>query len=356
MEATTRGVRAPGDLSSEQLLEMYRFVRLTREIEERLTILFRQSKVIGGLYRSLGQEGESVAAAYALQPTDAVLPLIRNLGALVTMGVRPRDIFSQYMAKGPSPSGGRDLNIHFTHLPDPGSDEPVIVGPISMLGTSIPVAAGIALASRMRGDRRVALAFIGDGAMSTGAFHEGMNFAAVQKLPMVVIAEDNKYAYSTPTAKQFAVRAIDARAASYGVPHEMVDGNDMVAVYARVKQAVERARSGEGPSMIGVDTMRMSGHAQHDDMRYVPNELLEQWQKKDPILRFRALLVDQEVAEEATLDNLDRELKAYAAAEADLADQMPAPDPAQVATGVYAGDHFAPRVEILKRGGAPFAG
>lgn len=344
--------RAEGRLSNGELLEMYRLVRLTREVEERLTILFRQSKVIGGLYRSLGQEGESVAAAYALEPTDAVLPLIRNLGALVTMGVRPRDIFSQYMAKGPSPSRGRDLNIHFTHLPAPGSGEPVIVGPISMLGTSIPVASGIALASKMRGDRRVTLVFIGDGAMSTGAFHEGLNFAAVQKLPMIVIAEDNKYAYSTPTSKQFAVQTIDQRAASYGIPHEMVDGNDMPAVYARVKAAADRAREGGGPAMIGVDTMRMSGHAQHDDMRYVPKSLLEDWQKKDPIARLRALLVDSGASGAAALDDIDRELKAYAAAEADLANQMPMPDPAQVTTGVYYGGHFEPRVEIVKRGRA----
>ena len=327
---------------------MYRLVRLTRDVEERLTILFRQSKVIGGLYRSLGQEGESVAAAYALEPSDAVLPLIRNVGALITIGVRPRDIFAQYMAKGPSPSRGRDLNIHFTHLPAPGSDEPVIVGPISMLGTSIPVASGIALASKMRGDRRVTLVFIGDGAMSTGAFHEGMNFAAVQKLPMVVIAEDNKYAYSTPTSKQFAVKTIDERAASYGMPHEMVDGNDMIAVYARVKVGVDRARSGGGPSMIGVDTMRMSGHAQHDDMRYVPKDLLEDWKKKDPIGRLRAWLIENGASEPAALDEMDRELKAYAAAEADLADQMPMPDPSELTAGVYHGDHFEPRVEILR--------
>lgn len=347
METTTR----PGTestLSREQMLDMYRFVRLAREVEERLTILFRQSKVIGGLYRSLGQEGESVAAAYALERTDALLPLIRNSGALITMGVRPRDIFAQYMAKGPSPSRGRDLNIHFTHLPDPGAEEPVIVGPISMLGTSIPVAAGIALGARMRGERRVALVFIGDGAMSTGAFHEGMNFAAVQKLPMVVVAEDNKYAYSTPIARQMAVKTIDQRAESYGMPHGMVDGNDMLAVYTAVKRAVDRARAGHGPSMVGVDTMRMSGHAQHDDMRYVPKTLLEEWRKKDPIARFRGRLVEQGVAE-GDLDQIDRDMKAHAAAEADLADQMPPPDPAEVSTGVYHGDHFLPKVELVRQ-------
>jgi TPP-dependent pyruvate/acetoin dehydrogenase alpha subunit len=189
--------------------------------------------------------------------------------------------------------------------------------------------------------------------MSTGAFHEGMNFAAVQRLPMVVIAEDNKYAYSTPTRKQFIVSSIDQRAASYGIPHEMVDGNDMLAVYSRVKLAVSRARRGDGPSMIGVDTMRMSGHAQHDDMRYVPKELLDGWQKRDPILRFRTHVIESGIADEPALDEIDRDLKAYAVAEADLADQMPAPDVASVGAGVYHGDHFAPKVEIVKRGQIP---
>ena len=158
-----------------------------------------------------------------------------------------------------------------------GDDEPVIVGPISMLGDSIPVAAGIAMGARMRGKDLVAMAWIGDGATSTGAFHEGLNFAAVQKLPLVVVAEDNKYAYSTPIAKQMAITRIDERAAAYGIPHEMVDGNDILAVYDVAKRMVDRARAGEGASLIGVDTMRMQGHAQHDDARYVPKPLLEEW-------------------------------------------------------------------------------
>src|SRR5215208_2877706 len=216
-------VRPSESLTKDQLLEMYYFARLARDIEERLVILFRQSQVIGGLYRSLGQEGESVATAYALKRTDAVLPLIRHMGALTTMGVRPREIFRQYLAKGTSNSRGRDLNIHIVHLPAAGVEEPVIVGPISMLGDSIPVAAGIALGARMRAatDTLVAMAWIGDGATSTGAFHEGLNFAAVQRIPLVVVAEDNKYAYSTPIAKQMAIERIDERAPSYGIPHEL---------------------------------------------------------------------------------------------------------------------------------------
>jgi len=360
--ATTATKARPSDaLTRTQRLEMYYFARLAREIEERLVILFRQSKVIGGLYRSLGQEGESVATAYALRRSDAVLPLIRNMGALTTIGVRPKEIFLQYMAKGEANSRGRDLNIHIVHMPSwtrdgtvlSGDDEPVIVGPISMLGDSIPVAAGIAMGARMRGKSLVAMAWIGDGATSTGAFHEGLNFAAVQKLPVVVVAEDNKYAYSTPIARQMAIARIDERAAAYGIPHEMVDGNDILAVYDIAKRFVDRARSGGGAALIGVDTMRMQGHAQHDDARYVPKRLLEEWAAKDPIARFRGQLLETAAASASELDEVDAMTKRYAAEEADLAERSPMPDPATVTRGVYAGDDFAePKLELVK---SPFA-
>ncbi len=362
-------------LSPNQLKEMYYFARLARDIEERLVILFRQSQVIGGLYRSLGQEGESVATAYALERTDAVLPLIRNMGALTTMGVRPREIFRQYMAKATSNSRGRDLNIHIVHLPDwiaargigtPGfknegtaasglknDSQPVIVGPISMLGDSIPVAAGIAIGARMRGRNLVAMAWIGDGATSTGAFHEGINFAAVQKIPLVIVAEDNKYAYSTPIAKQMAIGRIDERAASYGIPHQLVDGNDMLAVYDVAKGMVDRARSGDGASLVGVDTMRMQGHAQHDDARYVPKPMIDEWARKDPLPRFRKVLRDRDAATEADIDEIDTLSKDYAATEAELAVKDPMPDPGTVTRGVYAGDDFAdPKLEFVR---SPFA-
>jgi pyruvate dehydrogenase E1 component alpha subunit/2-oxoisovalerate dehydrogenase E1 component alpha subunit len=328
---------------------MYYFARLARDIEERLVILFRQSKVIGGLYRSVGQEGESVATAYALERTDAVLPLIRNMGALTTMGVRPREIFLQYMARAESNSRGRDLNIHIVNLPGDEADEPIIVGPISMLGDSIPVAAGIAMGARMRGRNLVAMAWIGDGATSTGAFHEGLNLAAVQKIPLVVVAEDNKYAYSTPITKQMAIARIDERAAAYGIPHEMVDGNDMLAVYDVARRMVDGARRGQGAALIGIDTMRMQGHAQHDDARYVPKVLLEEWARKDPIARFRQVLLERDVASEKDLNDIEAMTRSYAAQEAELAEASPMPDPATLTRGVYAGDDFAvPRLEIVK--------
>ena len=369
-KAANKPHKASDSLSSTQLLEMYWFAKLAREIEERLVILFRQSKVIGGLYRSLGQEGESVGTAYALRKSDAVLPLIRNMGALMTMGIRPKEIFLQYMAKGESNTRGRDLNIHIVHMPawtraagsgspdlqagrDMDDHEPVVVGPISMLGDSIPVAAGIGIGARMRGRDLVSMAWIGDGATSTGAFHEGLNFAAVQKAPLVVVAEDNKFAYSTPIAKQMAIQRIDERAAAYGIPHEMVDGNDILAVYDVAKRMVDRARAGEGASLIGVDTMRMEGHAQHDDARYVPKAMVEAWRKKDPIARFTKVLLERGAADEKRVAEIDRMAKHYAAEEADLAEQSPTPDPSTVARGVYAGDDVPePKLEFVK---SPFA-
>ena len=304
---------------------MYYFARLARDIEERLVILFRQSKVIGGLYRSLGQEGESVGTAYALEQTDAVLPLIRNMGALMTMGVRPREIFLQYMAKGESNSRGRDLNIHIVHHAGwtawrPGRRRRAgRRRPDQHARRFDPGGGRHRLGARMRGTDLVAMAWIGDGATSTGAFHEGLNFAAVQKVPLVVVAEDNKFAYSTPIAKQMAIKRIDERAAAYGIPHEMVDGNDMLAVYDVAKRMVDRARAGEGASLIGVDTMRMQGHAQHDDARYVPKELLEEWRGEGSDRAVREGCCSSAAPRpRSEIDEIDEMAKSYAAEEADL--------------------------------------
>src|ERR1051325_334407 len=223
-------------LTREQLLDIDYYLRLTRTLEERLVNLFRQSKVIGGLFRSLGQEGESVAAAYALdyKQGDVVQPLIRNMGAILVAGAKPADIIKQYMAKGDSPTRGRELNIHFGH---PARDG--FIGQISMLGDMIPVMAGISLAGRMQKKSLVTLAFIGDGASSTGAFYEGMNFATVQKLPMVVIVGDKAYA--------FGCRGLT------------VDGNDVFAVYRAAKEAVDNARKGGGVTLLEVKTFRLKG-------------------------------------------------------------------------------------------------
>ncbi|HXF04712.1 MAG TPA: thiamine pyrophosphate-dependent dehydrogenase E1 component subunit alpha [Blastocatellia bacterium] len=318
-----------GILTREQLLEIYYYMKLTRTIEERLTHLYRQGKIVGGLYRSLGQEGESVASAYALEPGDFIAPMIRNLGSLLVRGVKPWEIFTQYMARGTSPTRGKDSVVHF------GSVERGIIPPISHLGDLIPVMAGIALASKMKRLRSVALTYIGDGGTSTGVFHEGLNFAAVFKLPLIVVAEDNGYAYSTPKHKQMAIENIADRAIGYGIFGETVDGNDVEAVYAATRRAVERARQGLGPTLLEVKTFRMRGHAEHDDARYVPAELFEHWRQKDPIDRLVRYLRENNLASEDDLAGIDSRIDAEVEHDLRYAEQSPMPDPSIALQDVY---------------------
>src|SRR2546423_12932267 len=237
----TQSPPIPAGLTRDQLLEIYRFLRLTRTLEERLTALYRQSKVIGGLFRSLGQEGESVGSAYALSRgpnPDILSPLIRSLGSMLVMGAEPIAILRQYMAKADSPTRGRELNVHFNDL------EKGYLGQISHLGDMVPVMAGIALTFKLRRESRVGLVYIGDGATSTGTFHEGLNFAAVQRVPLVGIAEYNRWAYSTPPEKQFAVKDLAEQAKGYGLPGGTGDGNDEAAPDPATRAAAARARGG----------------------------------------------------------------------------------------------------------------
>ena len=324
-------------LSREQLLDIDYYLRLTRTLEERLVALFRQAKVIGGLYRSLGQEGESVAAAYALdyKQGDVVQPMIRNIGSILVAGAKPADIIKQYMAKGDSPTRGRELNIHFGH---PARDG--FIGQISMLGDMIPVMAGIALAGRMQKRKLVTLAFIGDGGSSTGAFWEGMNFAAVQKLPMVVIVEDNGYAYSTPTAKQTAAKTLADKSYAFGCFGETIDGNDVLAVYGAARKAIERARAGEGVTLLEVKTFRMKGHAEHDNQAYVAPELIEEWKAKDPLVRYEKVLLELGIATQADFEGIQQRVRGEVDAATDEADRSPMPDPADAGRGLYIEDGY----------------
>lgn len=216
-------------MTREQLLQAYYFLKLNRALEEQLLKFYMQNKVVGGLYRSLGQEAISVGTAMALAPQDWVAPLIRNVGAFLVRGYRPRDLFTQYMAKATSPTAGRDCNTHF------GDIGRGVVAPISMLGAMIPVMVGVGWGSRLQGLDRVGLTYIGDGGTSTGDFHEGLNLASVWKAPMVLVAEHNQFAYSTPTSKQMAITDLVDRAKAYAIPAEIVDGNDLLAVYAATR-------------------------------------------------------------------------------------------------------------------------
>ena len=326
-------------------MELYRYLKLTRLVEERLVNLYRQTKVVGGVFRSLGQEATAVGTAYALQPRDFITPLIRDLGAVLVKGIRPREIFAQYMAKAWGPSGGRDLNIHF------GDMEKGFVGPISHLGDMIPVMTGVLLGARMKKQPIVAIAYIGDGGMSTGAFHEGLNFAAVQRLPLIVVAEYNHYAYSTPTALQTAVKDLAEKAASYGIPGHIVDGNDVVACYETTRRAVEFARRGGGAVLIEAKTYRRKGHAEHDDQRYVPPSEIEWWEKhNDPIDRYERYLIECGVADKSKLEEITADVVREIEEDCDWAESSPMPEPEQAAYRVFDNDVVAPalRPQLLE--------
>src|SRR6266850_733708 len=329
----TGAVPSGAALSPDQLLEIYYYLRLTRTLEERLVALYRQTKVIGGLFRSLGQEGESVASAYALERgrnKDILSPLIRNLGSLLVMGAQPIEILRQYMAKADSPTRGRELNVHFNDL------EKGYLGQISHLGDMIPVMAGIALTFKMRREPRVGLVYIGDGGTSTGTFHEGLNLAAVQRLPLVVIGEYNHWAYSTPPDKQFAVKDLADKAKGYGVPAVTGDGNDVFAVYEATRFAVDRARRGKGVHFIEVKTYRRKGHAEHDDQSYQPKEELEHWAREnDPVDRYVARILDADLVSDADLKDIDDRARVEVDQATDACVNEPLPEAETALPGVY---------------------
>ena len=318
-------------LSREQLLDLYYWMRLTRTLEERLVALYRQTKVVGGLFRSLGQEADSVGSAYALERRDILSPLIRNLGSMLVKGATPVEILRQYMAKGDSPTRGRELNIHF------GDRARGFIGQISPLGDMVPVMAGVTLSFKVRGEERVGLVYVGDGATSTGAFHEGINFAAVQRCPLVVIVENNGYAYSTPTARQTAAKQFIDKAIGYGIPGEQADGNDVLAVYDVTKRAVDRARSGDGVTLIELMTYRRKGHAEHDNQSYVPAGEIERWEREnDPIARYMAGLTGEHGFSTHDIAAIDERVRNEVDVATDLAERSPGPEPLDALAGVYA--------------------
>ena len=329
---------ARADLSRDQLLDLYYWMRLTRSLEERLVNLYRQTKVVGGLFRSLGQEACAVGTAYALRREDVLSPLIRNLGSMLVKGATPVEVLRQYMAKGDSPTRGRELNIHFGDV-----EERNFVGQISHLGDMVPVMAGVTLSFRMRKEPRVGLVYVGDGATSTGAFHEGINFAAVQRCPLVVVVENNRYAYSTPTEKQCAAERLADKAAGYGIPGVRADGNDVVAVYEVTRDAVARARRGEGVTLIELMTYRRKGHAEHDNQSYVPDGEIDRWAREnDPLDRYVARLTGAEGVDRSELEAIDTRVRAEVDEATDIAEQSPPPEPRDCLVGIYADPPAAP--------------
>jgi len=325
-----KGEGESGRLSPGRLLEILYYMRLQRAIEDRGVKLYYQGRIPGAYFTGWGHEAIVVGAAAALGPDDLLAPMHRDLAAYLMRGITVGEVFAQFLDREGGPTRGRDGNIHM------GDPRRGVLPFISHMAASVPVAAGMALACRQRSEARVVLTYFGDGATSTGAWHEGVNFAAVFRLPLVLVLENNQYAYSTPLDRQTAARAFVDKAAGYGIPGAAVDGNDVLAVYAAAAEAVGRARDGGGPTLIECRTMRVRGHSEADKYGYVPKALLEEWAARDPIAlferRLRADGVLDDAADAAMCARIEQDVEDGLA----WAEASPEPDPATVADGVYA--------------------
>ncbi len=324
-------IRASKYLSREQHIEIYRWMLLNRRMEAALENLYKQGKVVGGVYFGLGQEACSCASAYALNKDEWMGPMIRNQGSLLVKGFSARDIMMQYMAKAGSPTFGKDASSHFGDIHERNT-----VAPISTLGDLIPVLTGVALGARLQGRNIAVMTYIGDGGQSTGVTYEGLNFAAVQKLGLVLFVENNIWAYSTPTDEQFRVNDLAERAIAYGIPGVIVDGTDACQVYDAAHEACERARRGEGPTLIEAKMMRMKGHAIHDAAQYVPRPLFEYWTRRDPIARLENYLVKvKKWLTPSENENLIAEVERQLDEDREFAVNSPMPDPAKTPLTIW---------------------
>jgi pyruvate dehydrogenase E1 component alpha subunit len=318
------------DPNAELARSFFYYMELMREVEDRLERkLYRQGKVVGGVYVGRGQEAICVGTGMVTEPDDVLFPCHRDMGLYFIRGVQPRQVFAQYMGRVGGLTGGRDSNMHM------GDIKLKIVAIISAMAASVPVAAGAAMALKYQGSHNAVFVFFGDGATSRGDWHEGINLAAVQKAPLVLICNNNQYAYSTPLGKQMACANVADRAPGYGIPAEIVDGNDVFAVHDAAYRAAEHARAGLGPYLIECKTFRMTGHSAHDPADYVPAHLFEEWAKKDPILRLRKLMIDKKWADGEELDKAHSTICAEVDEAVEWAEKSPYPDAATLLDGVY---------------------
>lgn len=318
------------EIKRDDLLQMYDYLRLTRALEERITALYRQGRIMGGVYTSYGMEAIAVGYASALERDDIIAPFHRDMAAFLIRGFTPGEVLAQYLGKRTGPTKGKDGNVHMGDL------KRGVFGFVSHLADNLPVATGAALAFKIRGESRVVFAGTGDGGTSRGDFHEAMNLASVRKLPIVFFCNNNQYAYSTPLSLQMAIPNVVDRAKAYGMPGEIVDGNDVAEVYLTAKQAIAKARAGEGPTFLEFKTMRIHGHSEHDPAKYVPRELLEEWTKKDPILKAEQQLKQLGYVEEAYFYEVAERVKNEVEAGVEFAEQSPLPEGPEVLEGVFA--------------------
>jgi len=319
------------EFSNELLARAHYWMRFARAFDDRLDFLFKQGKLVGGLFSQRGHEAISVGAALALGPQDVIAPLHRDLGAYLARGMTAERLMAQFFGRATGPSRGRDVNMHGN-----GDLALGIIGFVSHLPQALPVAVGAAHAFKLKKEPRVAMNFFGDGSSSEGLTHEALNWASVFHVPMIFIVENNQYAYSTPTRKQMRVENIADRAAGYAMPSIVIDGNDFFQVYETVQQAVEHARGGGGPALIECKTMRMRGHAIHDNMSYVPKELLAEWEQRDPLLKFETRLREMNLLDDAKQNELRQRIEREIDAAQAFAENSPLPDPTKLTQGIYA--------------------
>jgi TPP-dependent pyruvate/acetoin dehydrogenase alpha subunit len=322
-------VREAG-LDREDLLGIYRNMLITRSVEERGHILYRQGKIPGSFYTGRGNEAASVGVATAMGPEDVGTPLHRDMGVHITRGVEPWRIFANYMGKADGPTHGRDGNVHMADA------QLGMIAMVSHLPAMLPVATGCALAFRIREERRVAVGWFGEGASARGDAHESMTLAGTRKLPIVYVCDNNQWAYSTPTHLEFATEHVADRAQAYGFEGVVVDGTDVLAVYREAKRAIEKARSGGGPTLLECLTLRMEGHAVHDDAFYVPKVMFERWAEMDPIERFRTWLREHVDMTDEEEDEITTHVKRRLNEALERAEDSALPDPSSLLEGVYA--------------------
>lgn len=329
--APVREVDTPSSVPPrETQVKLLYYMKLTRELEHRIERkLYRQGKIVGGVYVGRGQEAIAVGSCVDLLTDDVVCPSHRDMGAFLIKGMTPRTILAQYMARKTGATQGRDGNMHM------GDMRLNLIAFVSMLGDNVPVAAGIGLSFKMRREPRVVLCFFGDGATSRGDWHEGLNMASVLKAPVVYVCNNNQYAYSTPLNRQMAVENVADRAEAYGLPGEIVDGNDVLAVWEAATRAIARARGGGGPTLIECKTFRMTGHSAHDDAGYVPPELFEFWTKRDAIKRFESHLTGRGVMTASEVDEMQSSIVKEIDEAIAIAEKDPYPEPEDCLRNVY---------------------
>jgi TPP-dependent pyruvate/acetoin dehydrogenase alpha subunit len=318
-----------GSLERTDRANLLRYMAMMRAAEERAITLYRQGKIPGSFYDGCGQEAISVGSAYVLGPRDRTCILHRDLGAHFVRGVTPDRYMANYMGRADGVTKGREGNMHF------GDRELGSVGMVSMLPDMALVATGMAMAFKMRQEPRIAMTFFGEGSTANGQWHEAMNWAGIHQLPVVFVLENNGFAYSTPNELEFAVDPVE-RAATYGFPGVSVDGNDVEAVFEAARVAADRARGGDGPTLIECRTLRMHGHGAHDDMRYVPEDMHEEWAKRDPIELYARRLVDDYGFRPEEVDEIRREVKEYVEECAAEALESPMPESSDATVGVFA--------------------